>query len=149
MPLPAPVTTTTRPATERFPWVSLDMVGDHTAGVLHGPVLLLAAALGSGSDGGDGTVPTTPPEVDFTISSVAGALFIACFAAIPLGISLWALLDAARRPRWAWALADRRQVVWMALIMFGVLSVVGGLAISGWYLVKVRPAIAAVEAGDI
>ncbi len=97
--------------------------------------------------------PTTtlpaPPEVDFSVGSVAVALLRASVFAVPLGVSLWALLDAARRPRWAWALSGRRQVVWMAVIMAGVLSVIGGLAISGWYLLKVRPVLARVEGGDI
>jgi hypothetical protein len=68
---------------------------------------------------------------------------------VPLAVSLWALLDCARRPQWAWALAGRRQVVWMAAILFGFLSVVGGLVVSGWYLVKVRPEIAATERGPV
>lgn len=95
--------------------------------------------------------PSPPPAetVDFSLWSVVGALLLAGVTAIPIGISLWALLDAARRPRWAWALSGRRQIVWMAVIMFGVLSVVGGLLISAWYLVKVRPGIARIEAGDV
>lgn len=120
------------------------MVGDHTSGMA--AVLALVTAAG----GTDGTIPPdTVPTVDFTVSSVGGALVLACIAAIPLGVSLWALLDAARRPRWAWALSGRRQVVWMAWIMFGVMSVVGGLLISGWYLTKVRPQIAAAETGSV
>ena len=65
----------------------------------------------------------------------------------PLALSVWALLDAARRPRWAWALADRNQVAWMTTILAGILFVCAGLAISGWYLLRVRPVIAAAEAG--
>jgi hypothetical protein len=77
------------------------------------------------------------------------ALAIACVFAVPLGVSLWALLDAARRPQWAWALAGRSQVAWMAGILFGMFSVVGGLLLSLWYLEKVRPIIAAAEDGDL
>jgi hypothetical protein len=73
----------------------------------------------------------------------------ATFACIPLGLSLWALLDAAHRPEWAWALAGRRRVVWLAAILFGILTLVGGLLISGYYLVSVRPRIAAAENGEI
>lgn len=122
------------------------MDGDHTGGVAALDVLLAVA-------GGDG--PTTSvlsgefQGGEFTMSSVAGALVLAVFAALPLGLSLWALLDAARRPRWAWALADRRQVIWLALILFGFLGVVTGLFISGWYLTKVRPVVAAAEAGPV
>lgn len=90
-----------------------------------------------------------PGSVDLDLASVAWATVGATAAAIPLAISLWALLDAARRPRWAWAFAGRRQVVWMAVIMFGVLTVVGGLAVSGWYLLKVRPRLAAIERGEL
>ncbi len=129
IPLPAPVITATRPATDRSPRVNLVMGRDHTAGVL------LSQA--------------DPAAVDLDLGAIAQATLGASLAAVPLGISLWALLDAARRPRWAWALAGRRQVVWMAVIMFGVLTVVGGLLISGYYLARVRPAIAAVERGEV
>ena len=77
------------------------------------------------------------------------ALAIACVAAFPLGLSVWALLDAAKRPQWAWALAERRQVVWMAAIMFGTLTVIGGVLLCTWYLTKVRHEIAAAEEGQI
>ena len=69
--------------------------------------------------------------------------------AIPLVLTLWALLDAARRPEWAWALAGRRRVVWMAAILFGAMTVVVGVVVSTAYLVRVRPAIAAAEEGRI
>ena len=81
------------------------------------------------------------------LSELAVALAIAMVAAVPLGVTLWALLDAARRPQWAWALSGRRQVVWMAAIMFGALTVVGGLALSSWYLTQIRHEIAAAEEG--
>jgi hypothetical protein len=62
---------------------------------------------------------------------------------------VWALLDAARRPQWAWALAGRRQVVWMAGIMFSALTVLGGVLVSSWYLTRVRHEIAAAEDGRV
>ena len=45
------------------------------------------------------------------------------FLCIPIGLSLWALLDCARRPSWAWALTTRSQQVWMATILCGILFV--------------------------
>lgn len=119
------------------------MAGDHTAGVL-APIVLLA-----GTPGTSTVADASTESVDFTLGSVAVALAWACVAAIPLGVSLWALLDAARRPRWAWALAGRRQIVWMAAIMLATVSLVGGLVVSGWYLTRVRPALAATEAGRL
>jgi hypothetical protein len=71
------------------------------------------------------------------------------FFSIPLGLTVWALLDCARRPAWAWALAGRSQLVWMATILCGVLCVIPGIVISLWYLLKVRPDIAAIERGDL
>ncbi len=79
----------------------------------------------------------------------AWAILLTVFACIPLGLSLWAFLDAAKRPQWAWALSKHRQVVWMAGILFGVLTVVLGLIISLWYLVRIRPVLVAVESGDL
>jgi len=77
------------------------------------------------------------------------ALLLACVAAFPLALTIWALLDVAHRPQWAWALAGRRQVVWMAAILFGALTVIGGVLLCTWYLAKVRHEIAAAEDGDI
>ena len=77
------------------------------------------------------------------------SIVLTAFFGAPLAITIWALLDAAKRPQWAWALAERSQVAWMTMILLGVLLVCGGLAVSGWYLWKVRPEIAAVEAGKI
>lgn len=69
--------------------------------------------------------------------------------ATPLTLSVVALLDAARRPRFVWALADRAQVAWMAAIMFGVVLVPLGLAVSIWYLTRVRSELKAIENGDL
>lgn len=82
------------------------------------------------------------------IVDVAVTVVLLAVLAIPLGITGWAFLDAASRPKWVWAFAGRRQVVWMCGIAFGILTVIGGLAISGYYLLRVRNELAAVEAGD-
>ncbi len=66
---------------------------------------------------------------------------------IPIGLSMWALVDCARRPSWAWALSNHDRVHWLFLILVGFLCVVGGLVISVHYLLRIRPAVAAVENG--
>lgn len=81
------------------------------------------------------------------VSELAVALVLTIGAAVPLGVTVWALLDAAHRPQWAWALSGRRQVVWMAAIMFGALTLIVGLCLSVWYLTTVRHEIAAAEDG--
>lgn len=72
-------------------------------------------------------------------------LVVGC--ALPLALTVWALLDAARRPEWAWALAGRRRVVWLAAILFGAMTLLVGVVVSGVYLLRVRPEIDAAERG--
>ena len=60
-----------------------------------------------------------------------------------------ALLDAAHRPGWVWALAGRAQVAWIAAILFGTVAVPLGLVISTVYLLRVRPRLRATEGGQI
>jgi len=82
-----------------------------------------------------------------------GDLFLAiattAFFCIPIGLSLWALLDCAKRPGWAWALTTRSQQVWLFAILCGILLVPVGLAVSAWYLARIRPEIQAAENGDL
>ena len=77
------------------------------------------------------------------------AIVTTAFFLIPIALTAWAFLDAARRPAWAWSLANRSQTVWMAAVFLGVLTVVGGLLISGYYLAIVRPEVAAAEEGKL
>jgi hypothetical protein len=83
------------------------------------------------------------------IGSAGGAVVATLLAGVPLALSVWALLDAAGRPEWAWALAGRRRVMWIAAILFGVLTLGVGLVVSVVYLVRVRPQIAAAEQGRV
>lgn len=80
---------------------------------------------------------------------VARATVLVVIASIPLAISGWAFLDAARRPAWAWSLAGRNRVGWLVAILFGVAVLVGGLIVSPWYLWRIRPEIAAAEEGRV
>jgi hypothetical protein len=74
-------------------------------------------------------------------------LLVVC--ALPLALTAWALLDAARRPEWAWALAGRRRVVWLAAILFGAMTLAVGLVVSSVYLLRVRPEVEAAESGRV
>lgn len=86
---------------------------------------------------------------DVSTSDLLGAVFTTALFCIPIAISGWAFLDAARRPSWAWALAGRNQVAWMAMVAIGVVTVVGGLVVSILYLARVRPEVAAAEDGQL
>jgi hypothetical protein len=81
--------------------------------------------------------------------TVAKVLITTVLAAIPLSLSLWALLDAAHRPEWAFALARRSRTAWVAATAFGILFCGPGVVLSLWYLLKVRPGVAAAEAGRV
>ena len=81
------------------------------------------------------------------VGRLFGAIAVTALFCLPLAVSVWALLDCVRHPQWAWALSGRRQVVWLVAILFGFISVIGGLAISLWYLIKVRPLVSAAERG--
>jgi hypothetical protein len=72
---------------------------------------------------------------------------VAC--SLPLALTAWALLDAAGRPEWAWALAGRRRVVWLAAILFGGMTLAVGLVVSSVYLLRVRPEVEAAESGRL
>jgi hypothetical protein len=122
IPLAAPVTTATRPSIDRLSCVRRGMGRDGSA---------------------------TDRTADVELGDLLLAMLLACVFGFPLALSLWALLDAARRPQWAWALAGRRQVVWLAAILFGTFTVVGGLLLCTWYLTRVRHDIAAAEDGEI
>lgn len=83
------------------------------------------------------------------LSDLAVAIALTVVFAIPLMVTMWALLDAAQRPQWAWALSEHRQLVWIAIIMFSALTVAGGLLVGAWYLVHIRPQVRAAEEGRI
>jgi uncharacterized membrane protein len=83
------------------------------------------------------------------LGAIAWQTVLITISAIPLGLSVWALLDVARRPAWAWGLSGRDRVLWMYAILAGILCVPAGIAISGWYLLRVRPVIAGAEEGRV
>lgn len=83
------------------------------------------------------------------IGTLAWETVKAIFFLLPLALSTWAFLDVAKRPGWAWALSGRNRVTWLVVIALGVLTLIGGIIISCWYLLRVRPQIAAIENGQI
>lgn len=76
------------------------------------------------------------------------ALLIA-IGLIPLLPVVLMFLHAARTPAWVWAFTSHTQVVWVASLLGGIVVVPVGLVLAGWYFFKVRPALAAVERGEL
>jgi hypothetical protein len=84
-----------------------------------------------------------------SFGDVGRTIVVVALFATPLTMSVLALLDAASRPEWVWALAQRRRVVWMGGIMAAALLLPIGLAVSAWYLGRVRAELRATERGTI
>ncbi len=85
----------------------------------------------------------------FSIGEIFRTAVLIAVAGIPLaGIGLM-FLHAARAPQWVWALAGRRQVVWLALLLGGAAIIPLGVPLAIWYAVRVRPEIDRVERGDL
>ncbi len=74
-------------------------------------------------------------------------LLLLCLLSTPLALSVWAILDVANRPGWAWALAQRSRLLWMIVLVLGICVTPVGLVLSGIYLLRVRPIIADAESG--
>lgn len=83
------------------------------------------------------------------LSSFLWTVVVISVSAMPLALSVWALLDCTRRPGWAWGLSGHDRVVWLTAILVGLLCVIGGVIVSGWYLLWIRPDVAAAEEGRI
>lgn len=84
-----------------------------------------------------------------TVGDLLATIFLLILVSIPLAISVWALVDAAARPRWVWALAEKNQVAWLTAILIGTLTVILGLVISTVYLTRIRAVLVATEAGKL
>lgn len=70
-------------------------------------------------------------------------------SAVPIALSLWALLDAAGRPEWVFAFLGRSRTAWVALLTLGLLTCGLGIVAAPYYLVRVRPRLIGVEAGRL
>ena len=57
---------------------------------------------------------------------------------------VWGLIDAVRRPKEAFVAAGRKRALWIGLLLVAVLAPpLIGAGIGVWYLIAVRPKVAA------
>ena len=82
------------------------------------------------------------------VGRLSWELFATAVACIPIGLSLWAILDITHRPAFAWALARRSRVAWLAAVLLGILCLLPEMIVSTVYLVRIRREVAAAEAGE-
>ena len=65
-------------------------------------------------------------------------------AVVFLGPVIWALVDVLRRPKEAFVAAGRARGVWIGLLLVALIApIIIGTGIGIWYLIAVRPKVAA------
>ena len=65
-------------------------------------------------------------------------------AVVFLGPVIWGLVDAIRRPKEAFVAAGRSRGVWLGLLVVALIApMIIGTGIGIWYLIAVRPKVAA------
>jgi len=85
----------------------------------------------------------------YSASEIISALMWLTLVLLPVLYTLVAFLDVARRPGWVWALAGKRQLLWLWLLGMSILTVYGGLLVATAYFIFVRPSLARTESGDL
>lgn len=116
----------------------------------------LASVLYSGSHGKDNARLTLaspwPPcrsqsaNYDPTVGSVGpGELVIVLVLLVPLGVTVFAIVDGARRPEWAWQQAGQNKALWIALQAVGIFFCALGVIMSIIYLAAIRPKLILAE----
>jgi hypothetical protein len=83
------------------------------------------------------------------VIDLLGAIGSVLLLASPLILVGLAFLDAARRPEWAWALAGRRRVMWMAMLIAGGATVVAAPLFALAYFLTARRDVARAERGEL
>lgn len=76
-------------------------------------------------------------------------LVVTVVVLIPIGLVVAALLDAAHRPDWVWALAGRNKPGWMGAIIVSGLFVLPGIVVALVYATRIRPHLRAIEEGRL
>jgi len=77
------------------------------------------------------------------------AIVTTLWFALPALVSLATLLDAARRPAWVWAFANRNRAYWIGMAGLGVLFCVVGVVVAVLWWGRVRRQLGAIEAGRL
>jgi hypothetical protein len=76
------------------------------------------------------------------VAALGGGFYVLPLIGLVLGI--WALVDAASRPEWAWQASRQNKVLWIVLNIVGLLIC---LFIPIAYLLAIRPKVAAAQSG--
>jgi len=69
----------------------------------------------------------------------APELLILAWPVLTLGLTIWALVDAAGRPDEAWQRAGQTRALWIVLLALGLVFCMLGLIVALIYLLSIRP----------
>ncbi len=64
---------------------------------------------------------------------------------VALGVTVFAIVDGARRPEWAWQQAGQSKSLWIALQAVGIFLCALGVILSIVYLAAIRPKLVLAE----
>ena len=73
-----------------------------------------------------------------TSGATSNSLLLGLLALILMGVSLYAVIDAAKRPRSAWAAAKQSKVLWLVVLVVFVFIEPIGLVLAIVYLTVIR-----------
>lgn len=83
-----------------------------------------------------------------TVAEVTSAIGFWLLVGGPIIITTVALLDAARRPEWAWLMSNRRRLLWLGMLVAGVITYFPGPVIATLYWFTARRDVRSIERGD-
>lgn len=66
---------------------------------------------------------------------------LGAFAILTLIVSLWAVIDAVRRPGWAYESAGKSKALWLVLLIVGIFICNVGFFVALWFLFVVDPQV--------
>lgn len=72
-------------------------------------------------------------------------LMILLILLVPLSFTVFAIVDGARRPEWAWQQAGQSKALWIALQAVGIFVCSLGVIMSIIYLAAIRPKLVLAE----
>jgi hypothetical protein len=72
------------------------------------------------------------------------------FAIASIALIIWGLVDVIRRPKEAFVAAGRTRGIWIGLLLVALIAPpIIGTGIGFWYLISVRPKVAAATPSPI
>ena len=86
--------------------------------------------------------------MSFGAGGILVLMAIFALGVLPTALTIWALVDAAGRPDWAWEYAGQNKTLWIVLLAVGLAVCMVGLVAMIIYFASIRPQVAAAQDAD-